>query len=81
VMLGAGFWASALQSMITGLRMLAPPRPSILRFARDPLELKAWFPHEHLVRTGQRIDEARLMSVMAELVTIGQNAPRSAVRP
>lgn len=79
VMMGAGFWASALQSVITGLRMLAPPRSSLLRFAREPIELKGWLPHEHLVRTGQRIDGARFISVMAELITIGDSAPRSAI--
>lgn len=83
VMMGAGFWASALQSAITGLRMLAPPRSSLLRFSREPADLKAWLPHEHLVRTGQRMDDARLMAVIRELLTAGDSAskaPTSATR-
>ena len=33
VLMGAGFWASALQSLLTGMRLVAPPRPWTMRFA------------------------------------------------
>jgi hypothetical protein len=78
VMMGAGFWASALQSAITGLRMLAPPRSSLLRFSREPADLKAWLPHEHLVRTGQRLDDVRLLAVINELLALGNSAAKAA---
>jgi len=71
VMLGGGFLVSALQSLITGLRMFAGPSPPLLRFAREVHELRGWLPHEHLLRTGQRIDEAHLMAVIQEVQALG----------
>lgn len=70
VLMGGGFWVSALQSLITGLRMLSGPNPPLLRFAREVGEVRAWLPREHLVRTGERIDEGRLMSAIEEPVTL-----------
>lgn len=64
VLMGAGFWASALQSVITGIRLIAPPRPSIMRFSRDPEALESWFAQEHQRRSGVRIEPAVLTALL-----------------
>ena len=69
-LLGAGFWASALQSMITGLLMVAP-RGFALRFAGDPAELGAWLPREHSRRTGVEIDARGLAQAVDQVLRVG----------
>jgi uncharacterized membrane protein len=32
-LMGNGFWASAMQSLLTGMRLVAPPRLWTMRFA------------------------------------------------
>jgi hypothetical protein len=67
VLMGAGFWASALQSVLTGIRLIAPPRPSLMRFARDLKELESWFAQEHLRRSGVRVEPAKLTAMLLSL--------------
>jgi hypothetical protein len=70
VLLGAGFWASALQSVITGLLMVAP-RTFMLRFAGNPAELRTWLPKEHTRRTGEAIDALELARAIDQVMRIG----------
>lgn len=82
VLMGAGFWASALQSVITGIRLIAPPRPSLMRFARDLDELESWFAQEHLRRSGTRLEPAKLTALLRSLCSAADagapEPPRSA---
>jgi hypothetical protein len=64
VLMGAGFWASALQSVLTGIRLIAPPRPSVMRFSRDLEALESWFAQEHQRRSGVRIEPAVLTALL-----------------
>jgi hypothetical protein len=52
---GTGFWVSAMRSVVTGLRAVAP-RVLDLRVHGKFEELLEWFPAEHLKRTGVNID-------------------------
>jgi hypothetical protein len=70
VLMGAGFWASALQSVITGLLMVAP-RQFMLRFASRPLDLLGWFPREHEKRTGEVIDAPSLSQAIDHVLRVG----------
>jgi hypothetical protein len=70
VLMGAGFWASALQGMITSISMVAK-RSYVLRFAREPAELGAWFPGEHQKRSGQVIEASALAAVLREVLQMG----------
>lgn len=74
VLMGAGFWASALQSVLTGIRLIAPPRPSLMRFARDLKELESWFAQEHLRRSGVRIDPPALTAMLLSLCSTADAA-------
>jgi hypothetical protein len=69
---GAGFWVSALQSAITGIRMLAPLGGSMLRFVPKPEDLRGWFVDEHMARTGESLDEARVLEALSELLALGE---------
>lgn len=71
VTLGAGFWVSALQSAVTGIRMLAPGGSSMLRFVQKTEDLRGWFVDEHMARTGVSIDDGRLSEALRELVALG----------
>ena len=74
VLMGAGFWASALQSVLTALRMLAPHRSGLMRFSREPAELCDWFPAEHTRRTSRYVDSAGLAHVVGRVLAIGDAA-------
>jgi hypothetical protein len=60
-----GFWASAMRSVITGIRVLAP-RTFDLRMHANAEELISWFPAEHRKRTGVEIDIAGLRRTLAQ---------------
>jgi hypothetical protein len=65
-LLGSGFWASALQSAITGIQMLNPKRSTLMRI-HDSIEAVAdWLPEEHLKHTGVAIRSSELRSAMTE---------------
>jgi hypothetical protein len=65
-LLGSGFWASALQSAITGIRMLNSKRSALLRI-HDSMEAVAdWLPPEHLKYTGVRFRSAELHAAMTQ---------------
>jgi hypothetical protein len=51
---GGGFWASALRSFVTGLRVLAPGTVDLHAYASIQ-EVLAWLPAEHHKRTGKTL--------------------------
>jgi hypothetical protein len=56
---GGGFWASALRSFITGLRVLAPGSIDLHAHA-SIAEVLAWLPAEHFKRAGTQVEAAEL---------------------
>lgn len=64
VLLGNGFWASAMQSVLTGLRLLAPPRRWQMRFETTNEEMACWVVSAHEARTGRKIDPDLLTGVL-----------------
>jgi hypothetical protein len=65
IILGSGFWVSALQSVTTGMRMLAP-RSFDHRINGSIEAACAWLPNEHGKRTGIIVDPAELSAAMHE---------------
>ena len=63
VLLGTGFWVSALQSVTTGLRMLSP-RSFDHRTTNSIESTIAWVPKVHLDRTGVKLDPEHLRTVL-----------------
>src|SRR5882672_460697 len=63
VLLGSGFWASALQSMITGLHMVAPSGSMKLRICETVEEAAAWLAKEHGSMTGVDVSASELRTV------------------
>jgi hypothetical protein len=59
VLEGSGFWASAMRSVITGMRMLAP-RAFSMRIHEDVDAVCEWLPLEHHRRTGVNLDREEL---------------------
>lgn len=67
VLLGAGFWASAMQSALTGIRMLAPVGVSQLRISSSCDDVIPWLMAGHEERTGERLSEALLLSAFQQI--------------
>jgi hypothetical protein len=61
---GGGFWASALRSFITGLRVLAPGSIDLHAHA-SIAEVLAWLPAEHFKRAGTHVDAAELERLLS----------------
>jgi hypothetical protein len=61
---GTGFWASALRSALTGMRLLAP-RSFNYRLHGSVDEVVKWLPAQHHTRTGEELDSRRLGQVLA----------------
>jgi hypothetical protein len=59
-----GFLASAMRSLLTGMRLLAP-RTFNYRLDGSVDEVLKWLPAEHLARTGEELDGRRLGRVLA----------------
>lgn len=74
VMLGAGFWASAIQSALTGIRMLTPTGNALMRFGATPASLADWFVAQHAERTGERLSEQQLLAAAEKLRDVGDAA-------
>jgi len=77
VLMGAGFWASALQSLLTGMRLFAPPRPWTMRFAMRPAELRKWLPPLHEQRTSQPLHFDELEAAIHGVLSSGASQPES----
>ncbi len=65
VLLGGGFWASTLQSIVTGMRMLAP-NSFTMRIDNGFDTVIHWLPPEHLRRTGVSLRPNELKTAMTE---------------
>ena len=63
VVVGTGFWTSALRSFVTGLRWLAP-RSFAFRMNSTIEDVGKWLPAEHTKRTGVGLDRKRLVQVI-----------------
>jgi hypothetical protein len=63
VVVGTGFWTSALRSFVTSLRWLAP-RSFAFRMNGTVEEVAKWLPAEHAQRTGVELDRKRLVQVI-----------------
>ena len=63
VVVGTGFWTSALRSFVTGLRWLSP-RSFDFRMNKTSEEVAKWLPVEHAKRTGVELDRRRLVQVI-----------------
>jgi hypothetical protein len=75
VLLGHGFWASALQGAITGMHMLAP-HSLPLRIC-DSIEAAAdWLPQEHFALTGIAINPGALQSALTQAMVSGVRTSR-----
>jgi len=66
VLLGSGFWASAVQSMITGLHMVAPSGSTKLRIYDTIEDAVAWLAKEHGTLTGVDVNASDLRSVLTD---------------
>jgi hypothetical protein len=71
---GGGFWASALQSFITGMRLVAP-RSYDLRVHEHTDEVASWLPAVHHKRTNVMVDPHELRTVLR---TVQMASPRTA---
>jgi hypothetical protein len=65
VLLGSGFWASALQSVITGMRLVSA-RTYAMRIDRSVEGLARWMPDEHLRRTGVSVSAAEFRAALEQ---------------
>ncbi|HKO94476.1 MAG TPA: hypothetical protein VJU61_25155 [Polyangiaceae bacterium] len=66
-LLGTGFWASAMRSALTGIRMIVPMGALPMRFAQDVDELLPWFCATHQERTGRALHPASIQAVLHQL--------------
>ncbi|HKP57428.1 MAG TPA: hypothetical protein VJV78_11940 [Polyangiales bacterium] len=60
---GSGFWASAIRSLVTGMRAVSS-RAYELKLAGSIDEIVAWFPDQHAKRTGIAIDPDELAKAL-----------------
>ncbi|HKU43140.1 MAG TPA: hypothetical protein VJR89_33500 [Polyangiales bacterium] len=60
---GSGFWASAIRSLITGMRAVSS-RAYELKLAGNIDEIAAWLPEQHARRTGISVDPAELAQAL-----------------
>jgi|HubBroStandDraft_6_1064221.scaffolds.fasta_scaffold1341608_1 hypothetical protein len=80
VLMGGGFWASTLQSIVTGMRMLAP-NTFAMRIDNGFESMLHWFPTEHLRRTGVTLQPNELRAAMSQAFShLTQDADRPAER-
>jgi hypothetical protein len=68
---GSGFWASAMQSFVTGLHWVSR-RPFKSRIGPSMVEIAGWLPGPHAERTGVRFTPTEFIGVL--------NAARGRIR-
>jgi hypothetical protein len=73
-LLGSGFWASAIQGAVTGMRMLAP-RSFEMHIHNDMDSVALWLPDEHRKRTGVSVRPEDLLAAMREAFAAGIKSP------
>jgi hypothetical protein len=71
VLLGHGFWASALQSAVTGIRLMVPKAGTKLRIFEGLEDAGTWLSEEHGVLTGVVLDPIVLGMVLKNAVVRG----------
>lgn len=64
ILSGAGFWASAMRSLVTGIRLMSGGKFS-MRINASIEELAEWFPAAHQAYTGIAIDKEDLIHAVA----------------
>ena len=74
VLLGQGFWASAIQSTVTGLQLVAPRSLMKVRIFENLDEAADWLPPDHAAFTGVTLDPADLRTVLRDAVACAENA-------
>jgi hypothetical protein len=62
---GSGFWASAMQSFVTGLHWVSR-RPFKSRIGSSLVEIAGWLPAPHAERTGVKFTAAELVRVLTD---------------
>jgi hypothetical protein len=77
---GSGFLASAMRSLMTGMRLLSP-RSFNYRLHGSTDEVVKWLPTEHLAKTGEQIDPRRLGQVLALWARPGSGAAPQVLSP
>jgi hypothetical protein len=63
VVAGSGFWASAMQNAVIGMRVFLP-RSFAFRLHSTNAEVAAWLPSEHTARTGIEIAPNELRELL-----------------
>jgi len=67
VLLGNGFWASAMQSLLTGMRLIAPPRRWQMRFPAHEAVIADWVARMHTQRTQRAINADHIAALIQEM--------------
>lgn len=62
---GSGFWASAMQSFVTGLHWMSR-RPFKSRIGSALVEIAGWLPAPHAERTGVKFTATELVRVLTD---------------
>jgi hypothetical protein len=68
VLQGHGFWASAVQSALTGIHMVVPRAGAKLRLCESIEEAVGHIPQEHAAITGVQVTAQELQAVLANAV-------------
>ncbi len=68
VLEGSGFWASAIRSVIVGVRLVSG-QPFDMQIYSSIDELSEWLPRPHATKTGTRLEAAALSKALAEVRT------------
>ena len=71
---GHGFWASAIRSLITGIRLLVPGTFG-MTMCDSTDEVADWLPDAHAKRTGRRIDPTALRRALEFVERHDDSAP------
>lgn len=80
-LLGTGFWASAMRSALTGIRMIVPMGALPMRFAQGLDDLLPWFCSTHQERTGHALQPASLQATLHQLRDLAEGpAPKQLTR-
>jgi hypothetical protein len=68
VILGSGFWASAVRGVLTALNMRMRRRTFEMRIHADLEAVVEWLPEEHEERTGVKIAAPELLAALRQAV-------------
>jgi len=71
-LLGTGFWASAMRSALTGIRMIVPMGALPMRFVQGVDEVVPWLCATHQERTGQALNPASIHFALTQLRDVAE---------